>query len=824
MTSPVPAVTTRRLLLLRPDATMNGVDFASVRQGHPARLDVHFINRIRVRGTLTRSRVPVTLTSEEMLPELIVHPIDDSTAWSTDTMGRPVLHLTVDPPAVFARYTLTVRSDRLDPRFQQAVVSFGHPSVSCADYTGASAGAAPGGEPTVTINYLAKDFQSFCGALSDFSAARYPLWIERSEADIGVMLMEALSALADELSYQQDRVAAEATLDTATQPLSLLRHVRLVDYEPAQSMAAAAILQLDVAAKFRGTVWCQALDGQDQAVDFTVNPRIPGFATSGLDPRWNRYQDAAGSSPGLVPYWWDDSRRRLRQGATSMWISGHGHGFCQGQALLLDTAGAAGGDPPVREIVQVTDATEDTDPIGPHDVTLIRWATGLRHDHDLARTEIAGNLVPAVQGRITEEVFAIPGGTDAISVTIGQNAALAAARSSPAGSGTEYLYSLTGPLAWQPAPARDGGPPGQWPAISLSPLGTGSTGTGSTGDGDSGDGTEVAWQWVRRLLDADSTAPVFTITPERYSPVEAGADLSFYDYDGDGMTIRFGDGTFGRAPVPGTTFTARYLAGGGAAGNVAADTIVTVAPGQLDPPIWRCTNPFPATGGADAETAAQIRDRAPQQFRAGLLSLTGPADYEAAALSFSPGGAAAAWARHARAAFRWTGSWLSALTIVDPMTDESAVTQLRDLASLAELLDIRRLAGAESSVGIAQYLWLDLRVTVRAVPARRRPDIEAAVLGVLDPRPGGDGTTGFFGRDKWTFGQPLEASALATVIQSCPGVAGVTLIEYRRNVAAARWRPLPGTLRVDSDQILRIDNDRNRPDHGLLSVAAEVTP
>ena len=65
-----------------------------------------------------------------------------------------------------------------------------------------------------------------------------------------------------------------------------------------------------------------------------------------------------------------------------------------------------------------------------------------------------------------------------------------------------------------------------------------------------------------------------------------------------------------------------------------ADTILTVAPGQLDPPVWRCTNPFAATGGADAETAAQIRDRAPQQFRAGLLSLTGPADYEAAALSF----------------------------------------------------------------------------------------------------------------------------------------------------------------------------------------------
>ena len=62
------------------------------------------------------------------------------------------------------------------------------------------------------IDYLAKDFLSFRQALLDFSALRYPEWQERSEADFGVMFLEALSALADDLSYTQDRVAAEATL------------------------------------------------------------------------------------------------------------------------------------------------------------------------------------------------------------------------------------------------------------------------------------------------------------------------------------------------------------------------------------------------------------------------------------------------------------------------------------------------------------------------------------------------------------------------------------------------------------------------------------
>ena len=686
MTSPAAAAPARRLLLLRPDATTNGVDFAT--GWHLGRIEVHFINRIRIRGTLARSQAPVTLNGDATLPELAVHPIDERTAWSTDTSGRPVLHLTVDPPPAFARYTLTVRSDRLDPLFREAVVWMGPPPGYCADVTAAPAGAPPGGGPAVTIDYLAKDFQSFCAALSDFSAARYPQWIERSEADMGVVLMEALSVLADELSYQQDRVAAEATLDTATQPLSLLRHARLVDYEPAQPAAAATILQFDVAeaGQFADPVGCRAAGDQGQAVDFTAGPGLPGPARGdlepGLDPRWNRYRDAPGSSV-LVPYQWDASSRWLRQGATSMWISGHDLGLHPGQALLLDTAGT-GGDPPVRETVRVTETAQETDPLRDRQVTLVRWAAGLRFDHDLTRTEVAGNLLPAVQGRMAEEVFTIPGGPGTADAADG----LAAVRSGPGGPG--YRYTLAASPAWLPVPARDGDAPGQRPAISLSALSPGAD-----------EGPEVPWQWVRRLLDADGAARVFTVTPERYSPVPTGEDLSFCDYDGDGTTIRFGDGTFGRAPTPGASFRVRYLAGVGTLGNVGADTIVTVASSQSHPRILRCTNPFAAAGGTDAETAAQIRDRAPQQFRARPLSLTAPAGYKAAAESFSPGsaaspaspaGGAAAWARQARAAFRWTGSWLSALTIVDPVADEQAASYLADLA---ELLDIRRLAGWE---------------------------------------------------------------------------------------------------------------------------------
>jgi hypothetical protein len=513
MSSPAVSAPDRRLWLLSPGATFNGVDFAETDPDRRGHLDIHFINRVRISGTLARDRPPVTLTAPG-LPEVIAHPIRDGISWSTDTTGRPVLHVAADIPDVPARWMLAVRSGRIDPCFQSAVVTVAGPDGGMdgagMDCSAPASACTTTAGPAVPIDYLAKDFASFCQALSDFSAARYPQWVERSEADFGVMLMEALSALADELSYLQDRVAAEATLDTATQRLSLVQHARLVDYEPTPPLAATAVIQVDVAEPLSGLIQCQAIGDQTVAVSFAAGTDLPGLtaATAGalaaapassLDPRWNRYADAAGSVAQLVPYLWDQSAWCLPRGATSMWIAGHGHGFYPGQALLIDTAGAAAGDPPLREIVRLTGATEDDDPVQAQNVTQVRWADGLSDDHDLTRTLVAGNLVPAVQGRIMTEMFAIPGGEMPAGET---PLPLATVRADHSGSPVHCLYTLSGNLAWQLIPAPDGGPAQPQPAVALSTL---------------SDGAAETWQWAPRLLDADGTARSFAITPERYS-------------------------------------------------------------------------------------------------------------------------------------------------------------------------------------------------------------------------------------------------------------------------------------------------------------------
>ena len=71
-------------------------------------------------------------------------------------------------------------------------------------------------------------------------ARRYPEWLERSEADFGMVMLEALSAIGDELSYIQDQGHLQAKIDTATQRDAVTRLARLVDYEPTTRLPARA--------------------------------------------------------------------------------------------------------------------------------------------------------------------------------------------------------------------------------------------------------------------------------------------------------------------------------------------------------------------------------------------------------------------------------------------------------------------------------------------------------------------------------------------------------------------------------------------------------
>ncbi|MDH6243223.1 baseplate J/gp47 family protein [Mycobacterium sp. OTB74] len=806
----------RRQHLLGLAHTWNGIDYVEVASPDQKTLRVHFLNEVPVTlggasGSPPSGTTPtVTITGGEVITSVAALPIDEATDWSVDDQARPVLTVRVKAPGDFSTYQLALVSQNLDPYFAKASFSFKANCPSDFDCQQPTTHCPPPDALDLPIDYLAKDFKSFVQALSEFSTQRYPAWLERSEADIGMVVMELIAAMGDELSYYQDRIAGESVLGTATQPRSLLHAARLVDYEPAPATTASVQLQLDVdttTTAITTPVHCQAPAAVGGLIDFEVGHGLANPNTGKLAPinyqvaaTWNRKR--ADGTANLQPYWWDESQQCLPAGSTSFDIFGQGFGLIAGQQLLIDTAGPTTADPPVREIVTTGKAaTEITDPVFNVGLTRVWLAAPTTVAHDLTRTVYAGNLVPATQGLRTTETFTIPadsGGPQTALVRLGPNW-------TPKDPTPEYFYCLSsGPLAWLGSTVND--------ADTAEPARPEMVLTRQ----------DTAWTWARWLLDADAGAPSFTLTPEQYSPVLTAsrytgpgqtARHTWFDYDGgNGTTIRFGNGTFGALPTPGETFQALYRVGGGSVGNVAADAITIVVPGTSSKGVLSCTNPFPASGGTDAETPQQVRDRAPQAFAAKPLRVVRPADYVAAAESLP-------WVQQAGTTFRWTGSWLTVMNAADPIATEQPTPD--EVGGLTDLLNRRRLAGYESYVLAPRYVSVDLHITLCAKPTYFASDVEAAVLTALRPGKLPGGAVGFFDHSRWGFGAPLESSALLAAVQDCTGVAGVSQVLFRQRGVQITWTALPDTMTVGTDQILRVDDDPSRPEAGSLKVTVK---
>lgn len=151
-----------------------------------------------------------------------------------------VLEISVNTWGDFSTYTLhVVRGDEYNRPGTEPLPGF-DPLYAKVDFTFYGAvptnpTCAPSQEATAPrkepeINYLAKDYASFRQLIFDRLATVAPAWQERHAPDLGLMLVEVLAYIGDQLSYYQDAVATEAYLTTARQRISVRRHLRLIDY------------------------------------------------------------------------------------------------------------------------------------------------------------------------------------------------------------------------------------------------------------------------------------------------------------------------------------------------------------------------------------------------------------------------------------------------------------------------------------------------------------------------------------------------------------------------------------------------------------------
>jgi hypothetical protein len=278
-------------------------------------------------------------------------------------------------------------------------------------------------------------------------------------------------------------------------------------------------------------------------------------------------------------------------------------------------------------------------------------------------------------------------------------------------------------------------------------------------------------------------------------------------------SLRFGDNTNGKTPPTGTVFTATYRAGNGTAGNVGAESLTNFAAG--DGRITGCTNPMPASGGADPETNAQIQRRAPQAFLTQQRAITMP-DYVTAAES-NP------LVANAVASQRWTGSWYTVFIAAEPRPSlqtngaqtGGTLTAVQQ-KSVTATVNAFRLAGEDIQLDSPQYVSLEIVLAICVDPSYFNLKVQQALMQVL-----GSGTGGFFNSANFTFGQAVYLSPIYQAARSVPGVNSATATTFQIQGVNNTTYLSNGEIPLGPLQIARLENNPSFPDHGQLTLNME---
>ena len=93
-------------------------------------------------------------------------------------------------------------------------------------------------------DYTSKDYASLRAEMLELAKERLPEWTDHSPNDLGVLLLELVAYMADNLFYYQDRIADENYLDTATERQNIIKLLRLIGYELRAPTPASADLTL----------------------------------------------------------------------------------------------------------------------------------------------------------------------------------------------------------------------------------------------------------------------------------------------------------------------------------------------------------------------------------------------------------------------------------------------------------------------------------------------------------------------------------------------------------------------------------------------------
>lgn len=267
----------------------------------------------------------------------------------------------------------------------------------------------------------------------------------------------------------------------------------------------------------------------------------------------------------------------------------------------------------------------------------------------------------------------------------------------------------------------------------------------------------------------------------------SGTQDRHFTWDSGSGTVRFGprvrypDGSVkqhGMIPRDGAQVAVTgYRHGGGARGNVGARTLSVLRTSV--PYVRGVLNLTPASGGVDAETVGEAKERGPLTLRTGRRAVTA-GDYERLTLEASTEVA------RARCLSAERGNGSVRLLVVPQVRGDAVHHELDDFAlavplmrSITEHLDRHRLVGTAVEVGTPYYQGVSVVALVHTAPGRPpalvRQRAVDAITRFVNPLTGGPDGNG------WPFDADLNAAVVSQLLESVDGVERVDetlLFEY----------------------------------------------
>jgi hypothetical protein len=309
------------------------------------------------------------------------------------------------------------------------------------------------------------------------------------------------------------------------------------------------------------------------------------------------------------------------------------------------------------------------------------------------------------------------------------------------------------------------------------------------------------YQYVPYLIDYNNSDPVFT--------TYTNAENTTY--------ILFGDNISGRIPPVNSQITATYRIGGGASGNVGANTISYIIEGgqsglTVKNQYINAEDIGAAVGGADRESTDAIRVNAPLSLRS-LDRAVATADY--AALSVK-GGASKAVA----VADVYTSVTVYAVPFGDKGVTGDGVTPSGTFNALKTILNTFLIDKIPANTSVtfqpASYVDVLIDASITCLPQYKQSKIQADVTAALDT---------LFDIDNVVFSDRISINDITSTINSIEGVAFVELEKLVRTdenitkvvdqktltsgVATLRTTTAHGIKQGDTIKVTGIDNDFN---------------